>query len=100
MSENVDIVRRALRHVSDTGEPDLDLYDSGVIWTTRSDGPGSSTYRGLDGLQRGHESFREAWAEHRGQIIDTVEVGDACVTEIRWHLRGHSGVELEVVEGW
>ena len=44
--------------------------------------------------------FREAWAEHRGQIIEAVDVGDACVTEIRWHLRAHSGVELDVVEGW
>jgi len=36
--ENIEVVRRALRHISDTGEPDLGLYDPDIVWTTRSDG--------------------------------------------------------------
>jgi ketosteroid isomerase-like protein len=98
--ENVEIVRRAVDRLSETGEPDWGLYDPDLVWTTRPDGPAHYTYRGLDGLRRGNESLREAWAELRGEILETVGSGDAVVSLIRWHLRGHSGVELEVVEGW
>ena len=44
--------------------------------------------------------MREAWAEIRGETLETVEAGDAVVSVIRWQVRGHGGVELEVVEGW
>jgi ketosteroid isomerase-like protein len=98
--ENVEVVRRAVNSLSETGEPDWDLYDSDLVWTTRRDGPVHYTYRGLDGLRRGNESLREVWAELHGEILEVVESGDTVVSVIRWDLRGHSGVELEGVEGW
>jgi ketosteroid isomerase-like protein len=98
--EDVEIVRRAVNHLSETGEPDWDLYDPDLVWTTRPDGPAQYTYRGLDGLRRGSESLRAVWTEVRGEILEVVEPGDAVVSVIRWHLRAHSGVELDVVEGW
>jgi ketosteroid isomerase-like protein len=98
--ENVEVVRQAVRRLSKTGEPEWDLYDPDLVWITRPDGPAHNTYRGLDGLRRGNESVREAWAELRGEILEVVGSDHAVVAVIRWRLRGHSGVELEVVEGW
>ena len=98
--ENVEIVRRAIGHLNRTGEPDWRLYDPKLIWRTRRDGPAHSTYRGLDGLRRAAASFREVWAEVNGEIVEVVEQRDVVVAVIHWRLRGHSGVELEVEEGW
>ena len=98
--ENVEIVRRALDRFSETGEPDWDLYDADLVWTTRPDGPAQYTYSGLDGLRSGLGEMREAWAEMRGETLETVEAGDAVVSVIRWHLRSREGVEIEVDESW
>ena len=68
--ENVEIVRRALDRFSETGEPDWDLYDADLVWTTRPDGVAQYTYRGLDGLRSGLGEMREAWAEIRGETLD------------------------------
>jgi len=98
--ENVEIVRRAIRHLNEAREPDWDLYAIDLVWTSRPDGPAHFTYRGLDGLRRGSASMRQVWAELHGEILEVVEGGDAVVAVIRWHLRGQSGVELDEVEGW
>jgi ketosteroid isomerase-like protein len=98
--QNEAIVRRALSHLNEAGEPDWDLYDADVVWMTRSDGPALYTYRGLDGLRRGNASLRTVWADLSGEVLEIVGTGDTLVAVIRWHLRSHSGVELEVVEGW
>ena len=37
-TENIAIVDRAIRHLNDTGEPDWQLYDPELVWTTRRDG--------------------------------------------------------------
>jgi hypothetical protein len=29
--ENVEVVRRAIRHLNETGEPDWDLYDTDLV---------------------------------------------------------------------
>ena len=71
--ENVEIVRRALDRFSETGEPDWDLYDADLVWTTRPDGPAQYSYHGLDGLRSGLGEMREAWAEIRGETLETVE---------------------------
>ena len=98
--DNVEIVRRALAHLNETGEPDWDLYDADLVWTTRPDGPARFTYQGLDGLRRGSASMRQVWAELHSEILEVVASGDVVVSVIRWHLRGQSGVELDEVEGW
>jgi ketosteroid isomerase-like protein len=98
--ENVEIVRRAIEHLNETGEPDWDLYDPGLVWTTRADGPAHNTYRGIDGLRRGTESLREVWAEFNAEIVEMVDGTDSVVAVLRWSLRAQSGVDLEVVEGW
>ena len=98
--ENLEIVRRAIAHLNESGEPDLDLYDPDLVWTTRGDGPAHNTYRGIEGLRRGTESLREVWADFNAEFLEVIEVGDAVVAVLRWKLRAQSGVELETVEGW
>jgi ketosteroid isomerase-like protein len=98
--ENVELLRRAIDHLNETGEPDWDLYDPDLVWTTRADGPAHNTYRGIDGLRRGTESLREVWAHFRAEILEVIDVADTVVSVLRWRLRAQSGVELEVVEGW
>ena len=88
--ENVEVVRRAIRHLNETEEPDWDLYDTDLVWTTRPDGPAHFTYRGLDGLRRGSRSMRQVWAELHGEILEVVDWGEVVVSVIRWHLRGRS----------
>jgi ketosteroid isomerase-like protein len=98
--ENAELVRRAIRHVNETDEPDLALYDSELVWTTRPDGPAHNTYRGLEGLRQGTRSLRGVWAEVKGEIIEIVGEGNEVVAVIRWELRSQQGVELEVTEAW
>jgi ketosteroid isomerase-like protein len=96
----VEIVRRAISHLNEPGEPEWSLYDSDLVWTTRADGPATTTYRGLDGLRRGSASLREVWADVKAEILELVEVGDAIVSVLQWSLRAQSGVELEAEEAW
>jgi ketosteroid isomerase-like protein len=98
--ENVEILRRAISHLNETGEPDWDLYDPEVVWTTRGDGPAHNTYRGIEGMRRGTASLRAVWAEFNAEILEVVDTEDAIVCVLRWRLRSQSGVELEEVEGW
>jgi ketosteroid isomerase-like protein len=98
--ENVEVLRRAISHLNETGEPDWDLYDPDLVWTTRADGPAHNTYRGIAGLRRGTESLREVWAEFNAEILEMVDGVDSVVAVLRWRLRAQGGVELEAVEGW
>jgi hypothetical protein len=98
--ENVEVLRQAISHLNETGEPDWDLYDPDLVWTTRADGPAHNTYRGIDGLRRGTESLREVWTKFNAEIVEMVDGTDSVVAVLRWRLRAQSGVELEVVEGW
>jgi ketosteroid isomerase-like protein len=98
--ENVEIIRRAIRHLNETGEPEWDLYDPDLVWTSRPDGPAHFTYRGVDGLRRGAASMQSVWAKITGEIEEVIDSEDCVVSVIRWRLRSKSGVELEEVEGW
>jgi ketosteroid isomerase-like protein len=98
--ENVKVVRRAINHLNETGEPEWSLYASDLVWRTRADGPATYTYRGLDGLRRGSASLREVWTEVKAEILEQVEAGDAIISVLRWSLRARSGIELEVEEAW
>jgi len=98
--ENVEIVARALGHLSETGELDLGLYDPDVVWQTRSDGPGHLTYEGLEGLKQGLSSLRDAWAQIQGDVLELIDHGDVVVSVIEWNLESQSGVRLQTVEAW
>ncbi len=98
--ENVEIVRRAVNHLNETGEPNWDLYDPELIWTMRPDGPAHITRHGLKGLREGVESLRGVWNQMLLEIVEVIESGDTVVVVLHEHLRANSGVELEVTEGW
>jgi ketosteroid isomerase-like protein len=98
--ENIAIVRDAIRHLDETGEPDWELYDADLVWTSRPDGPAHVTYRGLEGLRQGLKSMRSVWAEFKPEVVEVTAARERVVSVIRWHLRARSGVELEEVEGW
>ncbi len=98
--ENVEVVRGAIEYFAETGDVASECYDPKVEFTTRSDGPGQSTYHGVEGLRRSVESFREAWAISTFEAQEFIETGEAIVVPLLFHLRAQSGVELEVEEAW
>jgi hypothetical protein len=75
--EKVEIVRRAIEYFGETGEVDVECYDPEIEFTTRSDGPGQTTYRGIEGLRQSVESFREAWASTTFEVEDFIEPDEA-----------------------
>ena len=79
----MEIVRRAIRHINETGEPEWALCNSGLVWTTRADGPAHLTYNGLDGPRQGMASLGEVWAEVRGDVVEIAETGEAWLTWVR-----------------
>jgi ketosteroid isomerase-like protein len=101
MSEdNVEVIRRAIEHLSETGELAPECYDAEVEWTTQPDAPLQTTYRGLSGLQRSLDSVHEAWASMKIEPREFIQAGDAIVVLTHFQLRGHSGVELDVEQAW
>src|SRR3954453_17931979 len=99
--DNVEVVRRVIEHVNDTGEAGpLELYDPKVTFTTRGDIGGSDTFTGHAGLVRAVEMFGEAWAQTKARVIDVIEGDDVVVAVVSIELRSHAGVDLEVEEAW
>jgi ketosteroid isomerase-like protein len=97
---SVEVIRQAAEHISKTGELDEGCYDPDVEYKTQPDGPLRTTYRGLPGLRRSLESLKEAWAEMKIEAREFIETDDAVVVVLSMKLRGHSGIELEVDQGW
>ena len=99
--ENVEVVRRVFDYFNQTGEAGpLDLYDPQVTFTTRGEVEGPTTFTGHRGMADGVASFGEAWAETAAHIIELIEGDDVVVAVVRFDLRSHEGVELEVEEAW
>jgi ketosteroid isomerase-like protein len=98
--ENVEVIRHAIEHLSDTGELAEECYDPEVEYTTQPDAPMHTTYQGLQGLQRSLESLREAWDSMKLEAREFIEADEAIVALTHFRLRGHSGVELEVDQAW
>ncbi len=98
--ENVEVILRALEHLSDTGELAQECYDPEVEYTTQPDAPMHMTYQGLKGLQRSLESLREVWDSMKIEAREFIETDEAIVALTHFWLRGHSGVELEVEQAW
>ena len=97
--ENVEVLRRANEFL-ERGEVCPDCYDPEIEYTTQPDSPNYTTYKGLDGLRRSLASVGEAWDGIRVELRDVIEQDDVIVALLHFRLRGHSGVELEVDQGW
>ena len=99
--ENVEIVRRVIDHVNETGEAGpLELYDAEVTFTTRGDVGGPETFSGHGGMAAAVDRFAEAWAKTTAHIIEVIEGDDVVVAVVRIELISQTGVELEVEEAW
>ena len=97
---NIDVIRRAIEHLSETGELALECYDPGVEYTTQPDAPLQTTYQGLSGLQQSLESLSEVWESMKIEPREFIQTDDAIVVVTNFQLRGHSGVELDVEQAW
>src|SRR3989442_4605166 len=99
--ENVEVLRRANKRISKTGEIAAECYDPEVVYTTQPDAPVQSTYHGIDGLRRSLESLKEAWESINIEEREFIEADGVIVVVLLFQLRGRgSGVELEVEQGW
>jgi ketosteroid isomerase-like protein len=98
--ENVEVIRRATEHISETGELAEDCYDPDVEYKTQPDAPVQASYRGLSGLRLSLESLKEAWESMKIETREFIEIDEAIVVALHIQLRGRSGVELEVDQGW
>jgi ketosteroid isomerase-like protein len=99
--ENVEVVRRIVEHVNETGEAGpLELYDPDITFTTRGEVGGSATFTGHQGLRRAEAMFAQVWAETHTTIVELIEGEDVVVAVVRIELRSQAGVSLEVEEAW
>jgi hypothetical protein len=92
--ENVEVIRRAIEHLSETGELAPECYDAEVEWTTQPDAPLQTTYRGLSGLQRSLDSVHEAWASMKiepREFIQTDSFAGTAGSNSTWSKPGRTG---------
>jgi ketosteroid isomerase-like protein len=82
--ENVGVLRRA-----------NEFLERGEV-----DSPNYMTYKGLDGLRRSLASVGEAWDSISVELREVIEQDEVIVALLHFRLLGHSGVELEVDQGW
>ena len=78
--DNVEIVRRAISHLNETGEPDWDLYTPDLIWITRGDAPAHNTYRASTGCLA-YQGRRFDVAIGAQQTTVTLDSGDPMPVE-------------------
>jgi ketosteroid isomerase-like protein len=97
--ENVEVIRRAIESLNAT-KVDPACYDPEVEYTTQPDSPNYMTYRGVAGLKRSLQSVSEAWSSIEAEAREFIQGDEVIVALVHFRLRGHSGVELEVDQGW
>lgn len=101
MGVESDTIRRAIDHFAETGDFLWELYAEDMVFVTRGELAGRTEYHGHDGYRRALAEFSESWTEIKPRVTDVTELApDRFVTTLRFDLRGHSGVELEVDEYW
>lgn len=101
IATTLDIVRRATEAFARDGEPAMELYTEDLIFEARGEIAGRMESHGHEGFRRALAEYAESWADMRPELRSAEPVGpDTVLTEIRWRLRAHSGVELDVDEWW
>ena len=99
MSQNAEILRRAIEHINRTGSL------TGTSTTRNSCGRCvrmarlTASTTGSTGFVRA-SSLSAAWNQMLMEIVEVIESGEAVVVVLRERLRANSGVELELTEGW
>ena len=99
--ENVEVVRRVIDYINETGEAGpFELYDADITFTTRGEVSGPETYTGHQGMADAVAMFGQVWAKSAAHIIELIEDDDVVVAVLRFELVSQTGVELEVEEAW
>jgi ketosteroid isomerase-like protein len=97
--ENVEVIRRTIEGLNNWDQ-DPANFDPRVEYRTQPDGPNFTTYHGMTGLARSQRSVREAWKSVRAEPREFIEGDEVIVALVHFELRSHSGVDLEVDQGW
>jgi ketosteroid isomerase-like protein len=97
--ENIEVIRRAIESLN-ASKIDPDCYDPEVEYTTQPGSPTYTTYRGVAGLERSLQSVSEAWTSIRAEAREFIQEDQVIVAVVHFQLRAHSGVELDVDQGW
>jgi ketosteroid isomerase-like protein len=97
--ENVEVIRRTIERL-DKGELAPEYYDPEIEWVTMPDSPLRTSYTGLTGLQRSLESIQEAWESMSVEAREFIESDEVIVAVLHFKVRSHSGVELDLDQGW
>jgi ketosteroid isomerase-like protein len=99
--ENVEIVRRVMEHVNQTGEPLWEAIDPDVEWVIDPTGLLAGTYRGHEGIRTFLERLGEVFDNLHVEIDDLIDAGDSVVMLCRARNRGKgSGMTVEQAMGW
>ena len=95
-AENVDVVRRALGHFLETGEPDWTLLDEDIA-TRDHDLLDAGEYEGHDGHRRWLADWAAAWSDFGiGDILEVIDAGDDVLIVFEVKATGRSsGVSVE-----
>jgi uncharacterized protein len=81
------MMRRDYNAVSEFAHPDIE-WETGL--------PGTSTYRGREGVRRMFQDVDKAWEEWRMEPLNYIEGDDVVVIEARFVARGRtSGATVE-----
>jgi ketosteroid isomerase-like protein len=97
--EDVEVIRRTIERL-DQGELAPECYDPEIEWVTMPDSPLRTSYTGLTGLQRSLESVHEAWESMSVEAREFIDSDEVIVAVLRFHVRSHGGVELDLDQGW
>jgi ketosteroid isomerase-like protein len=85
--ENDELIRRALAHVQETG----DIYEPGldpdIVWHTRSDGPTSDIYRGIEEVRTFIRGWQDAFDDYETEIVKVIDRGEHIIFSVVMHGR-------------
>jgi ketosteroid isomerase-like protein len=99
--ENLEIVRRVINHVDETGEAGpLELYDEDVTFRTRG---ASAVRRHSQATKVWRDAlamFGQVWAQTAVRITELIEGDEVVVAVVRIELRSQTGVGLVIEEAW
>ncbi len=71
------------------------------MFVSRGELVGHTEYHGRDGIRRAMDEVLESWAEIKPAAREVTAVDeDVLVATIRFQLRSHNEVELEIDEYW
>ncbi len=98
---DLDVIRRANEHISETGDLDDELYDPEVEYTPQPDSPIRATFRGMVELRESLARLRESWQRIEVETREFVTRGDPVVALLRFRLTGRgSDIEMDVDQYW